>query len=73
MSEGWQTAFVAVSVAMGEPVDDALASLGPSTTLSPRAEALVSGLRSSSRADRARSLAQALSEVALEVEAMGLS
>jgi hypothetical protein len=74
VSEAWQTAFVAVTVAIGDPVDEALASLGTAETdLSPRAAALVRGLRSSSREERARVLATALSEVALAVDGMALS
>jgi hypothetical protein len=67
----WQTAYLAVTVALGDTVDDALSSLSAGEAgLSRRGAALAGSLRSGSREARVRSLAQALSEVALGVEAM---
>jgi hypothetical protein len=74
VSRGWHAAFVAVTVALGDSVDDALGSLGATeASLPPDGAALVKALRSESRDTRVRALAHALSEVALDVEAMGLS
>jgi hypothetical protein len=65
----WETAFLAVSVALGEPLDQAEAALGPGAA---RVAALSKGLRASSRGMRAGVLAAALAPVALEIEQMGL-
>ena len=77
MSEAWQTAFVAVTAAIGDPVDEGSSRRSPSgrprRTSLPGTAALVRGLRSSSREERARVLAAALSEVALAVDGMALS
>ncbi len=73
MSEGWQAAYVAVSVALGDRVDDALASLAaPLRALTPAGTALARDLQSPTRDARVRALARAVSEVALAVEAMVL-
>jgi hypothetical protein len=63
--EGWQAAYVAVTVALGDPVDE--------DGLSPAAADLARTLRSGSREARVRALAAALSEIALAVEAMEAS
>ncbi len=63
--EGWQAAYVAVTMALGDSVDD--------NGLSPAAADLARTLRSGSRDARVRALAAALSEVALGVEAMEVS
>lgn len=60
----WQVAFVAMSVALGESQDEALASLGSnadgvSTELH---------LRSENRLQKAKALAAALGAVAIEIE-----
>lgn len=75
MSEGWQPAFVAMTVALGDSVDDAFASLGLGDTggLPPALAAITEGLRSASRDARARTLARELSAIALAVDAMGIS
>jgi hypothetical protein len=71
VSEGWQAAYVAVSAALGDRVDDALASLAaPLRDLTPAGAALARELQSPSRDARVRALARAVSEVALAVEAM---
>jgi hypothetical protein len=75
----WSTSYVAVSVALGESLDEALASLegaGAGGALEPRCAALVAALRSSSpgsRARRAQALAEVLAEVAVGIQAMALS
>lgn len=63
----WQNAFVALSVAMGESLDDALAALGDDAR---QVAALESALRTESREKRARALAQHLAAVAAELDAM---
>lgn len=73
MSDGWQSAYLAVSVALGDSVDDALSSLPPGELLAAESAALAAALRSPSRDARVRTLARAVSEVALAVEAMVLS
>lgn len=79
MNDRWSTAFVAVSVALGESLEDALASLeGGGTTAVPgrRCAALLVALRSSSsssQARRAHALAEVLAEAALGVQATVLS
>jgi hypothetical protein len=69
VSASWETGFVAVSAAIGEPPDLTLAALGD------RAEYAVEvlrGLESPSREGRARAVARVLSELALELEAARL-
>ena len=63
----WQNAFVAMSVAMGEPLDDALAALGEDAE---SVAALASALRSESREKRARAMAQHLAALAADLDAM---
>jgi hypothetical protein len=62
----WQTAFVAMSVTLGESVDDALAALGDHASA---AGALAQRLRSESRETRARALAEHLAPIAADIEA----
>jgi hypothetical protein len=71
VSECWQSAYVAVTVAVGDSVDEAVASLRE--PLSVEAHETVHGLRSDHREGRVRALARAISEVALAVDSMGLS
>jgi hypothetical protein len=79
VNDRWSTSYVAVSVALGESLDEALASLegaGAGSALEPRCAALVAALRSGSpgsRARRAQALAEVLAEVAVGVRAMALS
>jgi hypothetical protein len=70
VSEGWESAYIAVSVALGDTVDAALSSLR--NPLSAEARTTVQGLRSGSRERRIRALARAISEVALAVDSTGL-
>ena len=71
MSECWQSAYIAVTVAVGGNVEDAVASLRE--PLSVEARRTLDGLRSDSRDGRVRALARAISEVAHAVNSMGLS
>jgi hypothetical protein len=69
----WEPAYLAVSAVLGEPLDAAMASLpGGGGGGGTRVAALLKGLRSPLREARARALADALSEVALAVDAMSL-
>jgi hypothetical protein len=79
VSDRWSTAYVAVSVALGESLEDTVASLGSSAiardavSLEPRCASLVATLQSSaagsseSRARRAQALAEVLAETALGI------
>jgi hypothetical protein len=71
VSQDWQTAYMAVSVALGDSVDDALASLAE--PLSAECVAIAGELRSPSRAARVRALARAVTEVARAVDALELA
>jgi hypothetical protein len=65
----WQLSFVAMSLAVGESLDDALAALGDdSVSASP----FVAALRSASRDTRARALAEQLAPIAADIEALEL-
>jgi hypothetical protein len=66
----WEPAYLAVSAVLGEPLDAAVASLQGGG--GARAAVLLKALRSPLREARARALADALSEVALAVDAMSL-
>jgi hypothetical protein len=72
-SPSWQQAFLAVSAVLGEPLDDALASLGGAGVIRPEDEAFVSGLRSASREVRARCIAQGVAAVASAIDAARLA
>lgn len=69
--ETWDTAFVAVSVVAGEPVELAVRALGERP--SPSARALLRKLGAGSREARARALARVVSEVALAIDALRLT
>jgi hypothetical protein len=77
VSQGWSTAYVAVSVALGESLDVALGSLPGGgvapEVLEPRCAALVAALRSSAQERRVQALARALAETALGVDGAGLA
>ncbi len=60
----WQLAFMAVSIALGEPQESALASLGPSAD----AVAGELHLRSENKLQKAKALAGAIGGVAIELE-----
>ena len=66
MSADWQTAFVAVSVLLGEPITEVASAL--TETASSAASELLEKLGGVSREARARALARVLSEVALAIE-----
>lgn len=61
----WQRSFVATSVALGTPVDEAAAAAAQD-------DELVGALRSSSRATRAAALATAVHEVVVALDAVTL-
>lgn len=63
----WQTAFIAMSLAVKESLDDALAALGD--TPAPAA-AFVARLQSESREGRARAIAEHLAPIASDIEAV---
>jgi hypothetical protein len=66
VSDGWEAAFVAMSVALGASVDQACASLGEEAAakVAPYARTLVSP----SREARAKALATGLARIALAIE-----
>jgi hypothetical protein len=63
----WQSAFVAMSVTLGESLDDALAALGEEAH---HARALENVLRTDQRDKRARAIAQHLAPIASDLDAM---
>jgi hypothetical protein len=67
----WEPAYLAVSAVLGEPLDSAVACLRDGGTA--HAAELLKALRSPSREARARALADAISDVALAVDAMTLA
>jgi hypothetical protein len=71
VSSPWETSFVAVSAALGEPYETAIASLGEAGA--SRATEIVAALADTSRAARAKGLAVALARVAQDLDAMGLA
>ena len=63
----WQTAFVAMSLAVKESLDDVLAALGdPPAAVGT----LAVRLRSESREERARAIAEHLAPIASDIEAL---
>jgi hypothetical protein len=62
----WQEAFVAMSVALGTPLDEACEPLGEAGLL--RAEPLLEAFRAPTRAARAQALASAVTAIAVDVE-----
>jgi hypothetical protein len=67
----WESAYLAISVVLGEPLEVLVAALGDEGTA--RATDLIQALRSPSRETRARALAHAVSEVARAVDAVSLA
>jgi len=66
----WRRAFIAMGIAIGEPLDSLLAVLGEGAAgVAP----LAAAVRSETRENRARALAEALTPIALDIEAMELS
>jgi hypothetical protein len=72
MSSKWQVAFLAMSAALGEPIDEAASALGDAGAI--EAEQLARTLRGggSSRA-RAAAIARVLAAIARDVEAMRIA
>lgn len=64
--DGWESAFVAMSVALGASVDEACASLDDAALA--RVETLVERLRHDTREVRARALAAGLAHITLAIE-----
>ena len=70
MSRPWEADFVAVSVALGEPIASITEALGPEGTV--RAGEIVQSLRARAKSARAIALATALAEISKDLEAMEL-
>jgi|HubBroStandDraft_2_1064218.scaffolds.fasta_scaffold361029_2 hypothetical protein len=62
----WESAFIAVGVLLGEPLEVVRASLGP--TIPPSAARLVGRLEAPSREARAQALARVVADVAVALE-----
>jgi hypothetical protein len=69
MGARWESAFVAISALLGEPLDCVLGELGDGAV---HADRLIRALRSSERNTRVRELAHGLSHVAMALRALGL-
>ncbi|HXN31420.1 MAG TPA: hypothetical protein VN894_06135 [Polyangiaceae bacterium] len=69
-AQPWQEAFLAVSLVLGEPLEESLSAIGEGATL--RAPLLLRGLRSSSREVRAHAIARAVAPVAVALDEMRL-
>lgn len=67
---GWESTFLAVSAVLGEPLEASVGALGDEGAA--RAAAMLRGLRSESREQRARAIASGVSEVAVAIDAMRL-
>ncbi len=68
---GWQAAFVAVSVALGDTVDDAQRSLSEADAAAARD--VLRGLSAADKGTRARALALALAQIATAVDGAGVT
>jgi hypothetical protein len=66
----WETDFVALSAALGEPIESVTAALGSAGAL--RAGAIVRDLQAKTKSARAMALAMALAEVVSDLERMEL-
>jgi hypothetical protein len=66
---GWETAFVATSALLGEPLEAIVLALGPSAE---PARSLIGALQSPSREIRARALARGVAEAIVAVESSRL-
>lgn len=64
----WEASFIAMSAALGEPLDEVSESLGEAGVA--HAADLVRGLRSKNRSTRATSMAAVLALVAAELDRM---
>jgi hypothetical protein len=67
----WEEAYLAMSIAIGETREAALASLGAHEAAN--VDKLVRALSAPAKIDRARALASALVELARDIASMGLS
>jgi hypothetical protein len=67
---GWESGFVAMSAALGEPLAESVEALGSEGAV--QAADLVRGLKSRSRASRATALAAVLAALAADLDRMGL-
>jgi hypothetical protein len=65
-TEGWEAAFVAMSVALGTSVNEALASLDP--VPAARVEAFARSLLHPEREARAKALAAGLARIFVSIE-----
>jgi len=70
-AEGWESAFVAMSAAVGEPLEASCRALGEAGAL--RAGSIVRALQARDRGARARALADVLARVARDVDGMGFT
>ncbi len=64
----WEGSFIAMSAALGEPLEEAALALGD--TAFANASEIVRGLRSKNRSTRATAMAAALAVVASELDRM---
>lgn len=62
----WESAFIAVAVLLGEPLEVVRASLGP--TIPQSAARLIGRLEAPSREARAQALARVVADVAMALE-----
>ena len=67
---GWESGYVAMSAALGEPLEDSVEALGSDGAA--RAADLVRGLKARSRSSRATALAAVLAALAAELDRMAL-
>jgi hypothetical protein len=72
-SPSWQVTFVAMTVALGDSLEDARAALGPAGWSLDDVTALRASLSQAAREVRARALASALAHVALELDGAKLA
>ncbi len=67
---GWESGYVAMSAALGEPLEESIEALGDEGLA--RAAELIRGLKSRSRASRATALAAVLAAIAADLDRMAL-
>jgi hypothetical protein len=64
----WEASFIAMSAALGEPLDDVTEALGDAAAAN--AADVLRGLRSKNRSTRATSMAAGLAVIAAELDRM---
>jgi hypothetical protein len=64
----WEASFIAMSAALGEPLDDVTEALGD--VAAANASDVLRGLRSKNRSTRATSMAAVLAVIAAELDRM---